>query len=41
MKFDEIIENGKQKLRSAGIVESTSVTQDGQNIHSGLPGLGL
>jgi len=40
MKFNEIIENGKQKLKSAGIVESTSVTQDGQSVHPNLPGLG-
>ncbi len=40
MKFNEIIENGKQKLKSLGIVESTSVIQDGQNVHPSLPGLG-
>lgn len=40
MKFEEIIENGKQKLKSAGIVESISSTLDGRDIHPSLPGLG-
>jgi len=40
MKFEEVIEQGKQKLMSAEVVESISLTQNGQSIHPSLPGLG-